>query len=118
VPAPDGASETDVEQIEAVAKRFARAVEHEDAKAFCRLLAPNDVLKLGGGETNGQKECVVVWGRERNPLFAAKDPDLRLAAITKLDGTTATAKLATGGRLAFLREGGGWHVHLAPASSK
>jgi len=115
VPAPEGAAGDDVEQIEAVTASFARAVEQKDARAFCDLLAPNDVEKLGRGKTDGKKECLVVWGPKRNPLFAAESPDLRVAAVVEIDSGSATAKLATGGELAYLREGGGWYVHLAPA---
>jgi len=106
---------SDREQIEAVAERFAAAVAARDARAFCATLAPNDVERLGKGESDGSQRCLVVWGEGRNPLFEAKDPDLSIEEITELRGTTATATLANGGELAFLEEGGAWHVHLAPA---
>jgi len=105
----------DREQIEAVAKRFAVAVAAEDAKAFCATLLPNDVQKLGEGKNDGSKRCLVVWGKDRNPLFQAKNANLELEEITELKGPSATATLATGGELAFAKEGGAWHVHLAPA---
>lgn len=106
---------SDREQIEAVAARFAAAVDAKDAKAFCATLAPNDVQKLGEGKSDGAKRCLVVWGKGRNPLFQAAGADLALEEITKLKGPTASAKLATGGELAFAKENGAWHVHLAPA---
>jgi len=106
---------SDREQIEAVADRFVAAVAAEDAKAFCATLAPNDVEQLGEGKNDGSKRCLVVWGKGRNPLFQAKGADLALEEITKLKGPTASAKLASGGELAFAKEGGAWHVHLAPA---
>lgn len=117
-PAPEGAAGDDVQEIEVVTARFADAVERKDAKAFCDLLAPNDVEKLGRGRTDGRKECLRVWGRGRNPLFAAKDPDLRVTEVVEIDSGSAVAKLGTGGRLAYLREGGGWRVHLAPAPAR
>ncbi len=107
---------SDREQIEAVAKRFATAVVAKDAKAFCATLAPSDVERLGQGRSDGGKRCLVVWGKKRNPLFTARAPDLAVDELAKLEATTATAKLAGGGRLVFLKEGGFWHVHLAPAT--
>jgi hypothetical protein len=115
VPAPNGASAVDVTQIEALGAHFAAAVKDKDAEAFCKLLAPADVVRLGAGETNGQKRCLIVWGPAHNPLFAAKHPNLRLTRITKLKIPDASAKLANGGRLTFLRTGGAWYVDLAPA---
>jgi hypothetical protein len=106
---------SDREQIEAVARGFAEAVTARDAEAFCATLAPADVERLGEGRNDGRKRCLVVWGRGRNPLFEAGDTDLTLEEITKLDASTATAKLANGGELAFTDERGAWHVHLAPA---
>lgn len=106
---------SDREQIEALAGRFAAAVEAKDAAAFCATLAPNDIERLGEGETDGKRRCLVVWGRDRNPLFAAPDSDLELEQITEIERTTANATLANGGELAFTKEGGAWHVHLAPA---
>lgn len=106
---------SDREQIEAVAERFAAAVAAKDAKAFCATLAPNDVEKLGEGRSDGTRRCLVVWGEGRNPLFAADDPDLELEEITQVKRASATGALANGGKLVFVKEGGGWHVHLAPA---
>lgn len=106
---------SDREQIEAVAERFAAAVAAKDAKAFCATLAPIDVERLGEGRSDGGKRCLVVWGEGRNPLFLAKNPDLALEEITEMKSTTATAELANGGELAFIKEGGGWYIHLAPA---
>jgi hypothetical protein len=110
VPAPAGASATDVTQIEATAARFAAAVRRKDATSFCRLLSPGEKQRLGG-----QRRCLVVWGKGRNPLFAAKSPDLKLTEITKLQIPNASARLADGGRVVFLQEGGHWYLNLAPA---
>jgi hypothetical protein len=102
------------ERVEAVAERFAAAVEAKDAEAFCAVLAPNDKAGLTGGTSDGEKRCLTVWGLGRNPLFAAKDPDLSLEEIAKLDSGTAVAELGGGGRLAFSKEQGSWYVSLAP----
>ncbi|HEX2096106.1 MAG TPA: hypothetical protein VHF50_01920 [Solirubrobacterales bacterium] len=100
-------------QIEATTARFQQILAAKDVQAFCEILAPNDVLKLGGGRTKGEKECLSVWGRERNPLFRAQDPKLEIEALS-FEGAYATAELANGGELAFAREGGRWYVHLQP----
>lgn len=105
---------SDREQVEALAERFAAAVAARDAAAFCATLAPGDVERLGEGRSDGRQRCLVVWGEGRNPLFAAPDPDLELDEIAELKRTSATATLANGGELAFVKEGGAWHVHLAP----
>jgi hypothetical protein len=118
VPAPPGASSQDTEQIEATATRFARAVADRDVRAFCGLLAPSAVARLASGGINGRKRCPVVWGPGQNPLFAAKHPGLQLEKIIQVKGPSATARLADGGRLVFLREGGAWYVNLAPATKR
>lgn len=102
-----------VEQIDAVTERFERALHDRDVAAFCRILAPSAVQRLGGGETNGKKECLVVWRPGRNPLFRPKAPDLAVESVS-FEGAYATAKLANGGELGFSYEGGKWYVHLAP----
>lgn len=104
-------------QIEELTGRFSRALATEDAKAFCALLAPNDRQRLGGGETDGARECLVVWGTDRNPLFSAKGTDLEVEGLA-FEGAYATAELANGGTLGFAREGGRWYVHLAPSSNQ
>ena len=109
-------TDEDRERIEALADRFERIVAAEDAAAFCRVLAPNDVQKLGG-PARGTERCLTVWGRGRNPLFAAEDPDLSVEEIA-FEGTYATAELANGGELGFVREGERWYVHLAPGSGQ
>ncbi len=101
-------------QVEATASRFAAAVERKDPRAFCRLLAPSAVERLGGGRSNGKKECLVVWGPKRNPFFKAEHPNLALEGVGELDAFSATARLANGGRLVLVRERGGWYVNLAP----
>lgn len=102
------------EEIEAVAERFDEIVAERDTRAFCRALAPSAVQRLGGGETDGQKECLAVWGPARNPLFRAKaDPELTVESVS-FEGGYATAKLANGGELGFSHEDGRWHVNLAP----
>ena len=100
---------TDREQIEATAERFAAAVEGKDARAFCKLLAPEAKKRL---RYEGRK-CLVVWGRGENPLFRAEDPDLALAKLVSLERPNATAELTNGGKLVFLREDGTWYVNLA-----
>ena len=104
----------DAGQVEAVAERFDRIVAAKDTEAFCEILAPSSVQRLGGGETDGRKECLAVWGRARNPLFKASDPDLTVAEITKYEPPYVTARLNNGGKLVFLREGGTWYVTVAP----
>lgn len=106
-------AESAAERIEAVAERFERIVAERDAQAFCQALAPNDVQRLGGGVSNGERECLQVWGPARNPLFRAKDPDFAIESVY-FEGSYATAELANGGELAFAQEGGEWYVHLAP----
>ncbi len=101
-------------QIEAVAERFDAIVAAKDTKAFCKILAPSIVQRLGEGKSNGKKECLVVWSPAKNPLFEAKDPDLTVAEITKVKPPTATADLNNGGKLAFLHEQGAWHVSMSP----
>lgn len=100
----------DREQVEATAERFAAAVKDKNAKAFCAVLSPENKKRLRYEE----RQCLVVWGPENNPLFKAKDPDLSVEEITKLDVRNATAKLTNGGRLVFLQESGAWYVSLAP----
>ncbi|MEX0972272.1 MAG: hypothetical protein WDZ46_03330 [Solirubrobacterales bacterium] len=109
-------TDEDRERIETLAERFERIVAAEDAAAFCGELAPNDVQKLGG-PGGGGKRCLAVWGKGRNPLFTAEDPDLSVEEIA-FEGTYATAELANGGELGFVREGGRWYVHLAPGPGK
>lgn len=103
--------ERDQGEIEVVANRFGTAVAAKDAKAFCRLLSPRDreVLRAEG------RRCMVVWGADRNPLFAAKNPDLEIEEVSELGVAHASAELANGGRLEFVREGNSWYVNLAPA---
>jgi hypothetical protein len=108
-PAEEAEAE-DREQIEAVATEFADAVAAKDAKAFCAVLSPENKKRLRYEE----RKCIVVWGPESNPLFVAEDPDLSIEEITKIETPNATAKLANGGRLVFLKESGGWYVSLAP----
>jgi hypothetical protein len=98
-------------QIEATAVRFAAAVESKDVKVFCRLLSPEAKKRLRYEE----RRCLVVWGPRRNPLFQAENPDLSIEEVTKIEPPNATARLANGGRLAFLRERGTWYVNLAAA---
>lgn len=107
--APSGADAATVAEIEALTVRFADAVDGKDARAFCGLLAPSAIERLGG-----EKRCLVVWGRDRNPLFATRGTDLSIERITKLGPPTAVARLANGGRLTYLRENGEWFVDLAP----
>lgn len=104
-------------QIATVTERFGAAIEAEDTKAFCGLLAPNDIEKLGEGRSDGQKECLVVWGEGRNPLFGAKDPELEIESVT-YKGAYATATLSSGGELGFAKENGRWYVHLAPEEGR
>jgi len=98
-------------QVEAVAARFAQVVADKDAKAFCKLLSPEDKKRLRYEE----RRCLVVWGPKQNPLFKAKNPDLALKEVTKVDLPNATARLANGGKLVFLQESGTWYVNLTPA---
>lgn len=109
---------SDRERIEALTERFAVAVASKDAAAFCATLAPNDVERLGEGRGDGSKRCLVVWGKGRNPLFAAREPELELEEIAKLTGSAATVELANGGELSLTKEGGGWHIHLAPEAGR
>jgi hypothetical protein len=60
------------------------------------------------------RRCLAVWGARRNPLFAARSPDLELQEIARLKATTASASLGGGGRLVFSKEDGTWYVDLAP----
>jgi hypothetical protein len=107
-----------VEEIEAAAARLEQAVADRDSRAFCRVLAPSAVQRLGGGETDGRRECLRVWGPARNPLFRAKRvPDLSVERVS-FRGTYATAQLGNGGKLAFSREGGSWYVQLAPGRAQ
>ncbi len=106
-------AESAAERIEAVAERFERIVAEKDTQAFCQVLAPSDVRRLGGGETNGERECLTVWGPARNPLFRAQEADFEIDSVS-FEGSYATAELANGGELAFAQEGGEWYVHLAP----
>lgn len=108
--AAEEAEAEDREQIEAVAAEFSDAIAAKDTKAFCAVLSPENKKRLRYEE----KKCLVVWGPENNPLFAAKDPDLSIEEITKLEVPNATAKLANGGRLVFLKESGAWYVSLGP----
>jgi hypothetical protein len=105
------------EEIETLTDRFHQILAEKDVAAFCRILAPNDVLRLGGGKTNGRRECLTVWGRDRNPLFTAEVPELSVESID-FEGSYATARLTNGGKLAFAREGGRWYVHLAPGAGQ
>lgn len=100
-------------RIEELTAGFEKAIATRDAEAFCDLLAPNDVEKLGNGEGDGREQCLIVWGGEQNPLFAASDTELEIESIS-FEGNYATATLASGGELSFAREGGRWYVHLAP----
>jgi len=111
-PQPEAGSRS---PIEATASRFAAAVEAKDVRAFCKVLAPSAVQRLGEGRSNGSKECLVVWGPKQNPFFKVEDPNLAVEDVTEIDGTSATARLANGGRLVFLRERGNWYVNIAPA---
>lgn len=110
---------SDGQEIEAVAERFDQAVAARDAEAFCETLSPLEVQRLGGGKSDGKKECLAVWSRRRNPFFKTKgDPDLTVAKITKIENPVATARLNNGGRLAFSREGGVWYVSVAPGAEQ
>jgi hypothetical protein len=112
----DGDDDPERESIEVVTERFSTAIANGDAAAFCAILAPNDVQKLGEGESDGKKECLVVWGKDRNPLFSAEDPELEVESVS-YEGDYATAELTNGGELGFAKEGGRWYVHLAPEGS-
>lgn len=109
----DSAEASKETQITTATESLQVAIEAEDAKAFCDLLAPNDVEKLGEGRSDGAKRCLVVWGKGQNPLFGAADAELEIESVT-YDGAYATAKLTNGGELGFAKEGGRWYVHLAP----
>ena len=110
--------DADTERIEALAERFDEIVAAKDTKAFCRALAPSAVVRLGGGRSDGRKECLAVWAPARNPLFKAEDPDLTVTEIVKYDPPSVTARLANGGRLVFLREQGAWQIDIAPAKGQ
>jgi hypothetical protein len=103
----------DEAQVEAVAAAFEQIVAARDTEAFCEILAPNDVLKLGRGRSKGREECLTVWGPRQNPLFRAERAEFDVERLS-FEGSYATAKLANGGELAFAKEGGRWYVHLAP----
>lgn len=103
--------------IEALGERFERIVRAKDAKAFCAILAPTDVHRLGEGKTDGSEECLVVWGESRNPLFQAADAELEIESVA-LEGFYATAELANGGELSFAKEEGDWYVHLSPGAGQ
>jgi hypothetical protein len=108
---------TDEASIRTLAERFESILASRDVKAFCRVLAPNDRQRLGGGRTDGKAECLTVWAPERNPLFQANQSDLGIESIS-FSGAYATAKLANGGELAFANENGRWYIHLEPAPSQ
>ncbi|MEX2448681.1 MAG: hypothetical protein WD404_08060 [Solirubrobacterales bacterium] len=112
----DSGTDADRARIEALTERFGRVLAARDARAFCRLLAPNDVQKLGGKEA-GRRRCLAVWGRKRNPLFRAEAPDFSVEDVS-FQGSYATAQLANGGELGFAREGDRWYVHLAPEAGQ
>jgi hypothetical protein len=112
-----GPREDNEERIVSLSERFSRILAAKDTEAFCSVLAPNDRQRLGEGKTDGRKECLVVWGVDRNPLFAASDPDLEIESVS-FRGAYATARLANGGELGFAREGGRWYIHLAPSSKQ
>lgn len=101
------------ERIEALTARFEKAIRQRDAKAFCELLAPNDVQRLGKGKGDGKKRCLAVWGKGRNPLFEAKDVELEIERI-EFEGSYASAELSNGGKFAYANEDGRWYVHLVP----
>ena len=104
----NGANEGADRKLRELAERFATAVETDDARLVCRLISPTIVARSGG-----IRACIRAWEGPDAELLEGDPPDLTVEELT-IEGATAEAQLANGGRLRFLRLSPKWYLNLRP----
>jgi len=100
----DDDRDSDTEEIRAKAVEFEAAIEADDNEAFCDIILPSYVEKLGGEE-----ECLALYDPKKNLFFTADDTDMRVTNIDFKNDELATAFLANKGFVYYTYEDGEWY---------